>query len=157
MITAQMISRLLLIVLAPCALSYSQEETPAAVPLKSDFGNHTELGITTGTPTWLNLVVGQWFDQWGVRVSGMTYGANARGIQLFAGFEFIRDENHRHCFGLAGGTWHYTHNDWKFLGPAYDLYIGGFFMEFGIAWGRGTYMANQVLWQFGYTHSIFGK
>ncbi len=116
---------------------------------------HTELGMTVGTPSGVNLVLGQWFDRWGVRATGMTYGANMRGIQLYAGFEFLKDKDHRHCIGLAGGTWHYTNNDWRFLGPAYDLYIGGFFMEFGIAWGNGTYMANQVLWQFGYTHPIF--
>ena len=133
----------------------AQEQSAPAVPAEPSPGNHSELGVAVGTPAFLNIIVGQWFDQWGLRVSGMTYGANMRGIHLYAGFEFIRDGDHRHCIGLMGGTWHYTHNDWKFLGPAYDLYIGGFFMEFGIGWGKGTYMANQVNWQFGYTHTIF--
>ena len=155
MVTRRNFSFILLLVFGSHIASFAQEQPAPETLAQPKAGNHTELGITVGTPSILNLVVGRWWEQWGVRAIGMTYGANCRGIQLYAGYEFIHDKDHRHCIGLAGGTWHYSYNDWRFLGPAYDLYIGGFFMEFGIAWGKGSYMANQVLWQFGYSHSIF--
>jgi len=135
----------------------AQGQSGLETQLNAGTGRHTELGINVGTPGGINLSIGQWFDRWGIRASGMTYGSKMRGIQGFAGYEFLNDSEHRHAIGLAVGTWDYQNNSWTYAGPAYDLSIGGFFMEFGIAWGHGTYAANQVIWQIGYVYRLFDK
>lgn len=152
---ARNLSWVLFLLLGTADTCRPQGEVPPELLMSVRDSVYTEFGLVAGTPSGLNLLLGQWFDRWGLRASGMIYGANMRGIQLYAGFEFWRHRNHRYCIGLVGGTWHDTHNNWRFVGPAYDLYIGDFFVEFGVSWGKGSYMANQVIWQVGYSHSLF--
>lgn len=125
----------------------------------------TELGLTLGPPTIINVNVGYWGSKDFpalVRVSGMYYG-DTRGIQVDVGYVFSRELNFRQYVALSGVSWQAATNYYSFwdnsqvssykdvfygFGPSYGLNWFGLSLQIGLAMGQDintrTYNAGYI-------------
>jgi hypothetical protein len=148
------IAIVLMLLAGSLARSHAQAPSDSLTNAHQDDPRYIELGATIGPPGGLNVVIGQWFGPWVVRASGMRYNDHTRGQQILAGFEFAQSPGLQHAICLAAGSWSLLDHDCKYIGPAYDLRVSGFFVEFGIGLGYSSYPADQIFWQFGYTFRL---
>jgi hypothetical protein len=128
-----------------------------------------EIGVTLGTPTFLNLNFGYWAPQsfpMVVRVSGMYYG-DTRGIQLDVGYAFHREANFRQYFALSAVSFQTLTNFYYFfssnptasykenftgVGPTYGLNWHGLSLSVGLAFGQDLTVQSYPA---GYTY-VYG-
>ena len=127
--------------------------------------SYREIGVNIGSPAIINLAIGQWNGPVNVRLSGMFYGNWARGVQLNIGYLLSENPKRSHSLGIIGGIFSWessediqfvgnvkSRSEWKYIGLAYNLYWGKFFLETGLTIGKGTYSTPQAILQIGYMH-----
>ena len=151
--------------------TYDKIERIESISLKDL--SYREIGVNIGTPALINLAIGQWNGPVNFRLSGMFYGNWAQGIQLNVGYLLSENPRRRHSLGIIGGIWLWessegilvvprdgvgyvgnvkSHDEWKYIGLAYNLHWGKFFTEIGLTTGQGTYQNPQLSFQIGYMH-----
>ena len=114
-------------------------------------------GMTIGTPAALNLVWGYYFENYGIRCSGL-YLDTVSGIQLNALRKLKETPNFlQNASILAGSAFTINNEDriekyWNYIGVGYDLNWYGFFFELDITVGSGSYSSPQMGLQIGYVH-----
>jgi hypothetical protein len=122
---------------------------------------YPELGINFGTPAGLNIAAGYWFGIVGTRLSGMYLGSTISGIQANVGFKMSDNSNRSHVLAAVFGASHLIldedsyferERNWTYVGAAYNLNLGGFFLEAGVTVGHGDYSSPQVVLQLGYMY-----
>jgi hypothetical protein len=129
-------------------------------PLKIKKTNYIEAGINLGTPSIINLAVGYWFGALGFRVSGM-YIDRVAGIQGNLNIKLYDNTSILHNIGVVFGSLKFqeanninnfdkTYKYCTYLGIAYNLNWGAFFMELGITTGQGNFQSPQPCLQIGY-------
>jgi hypothetical protein len=129
-----------------------------------------EVGVSVGTPSGVNLVFGYWGTDTTpllLRVSGMDYGSNLRGVQVDAGWVFYRGPTFKQYLALSYATSHTEDSDhyyYDFLsiaGPTYGFNWHGFELQAGVGFGtyyeqyysgpQYKYSSVQLLAQLGYS------
>jgi hypothetical protein len=122
--------------------------------------SYGELGINAGTPAGLNLAIGYWFSSLGIRASGMIFGSRMGGGQLNLGLKLSDNTNRSHVLALVAGTsysereeiWFRRKVTWTYVGAAYELNLGGFFLQGGLTVGEGDFSNPQIIIQIGYMY-----
>ncbi len=127
--------------------------------------SYREIGVTIGAPAIINLAIGRWNGPVNFRLSGMFYGNWARGVQFNSGYLLSENPKRSHSLGIIGGIFSWessediqfvgnvkSRSEWKYIGLAYNLYWGKFFLETGLTIGKGSYRSPEVLFQIGYMH-----
>jgi hypothetical protein len=139
-----------------CFLVSAQEEKQ---PEKFTDNLLFEFGGVFGTPAFLNAVAGCWFDQYGVRISGMYLGS-IYGIQLNIGYQLSQKKNIRHLIGIAAAKSKEPGSEFYFAGPFYNLNVRNFFLETGVNWvfhiekGDFDRVPIWIFLQIGYVHLL---
>lgn len=126
--------------------------------------SYTELGINLGTPAGVNLALGYWFGEFGLRASGMVLGS-IQGFQGNAGIKLSDNANRSHVLALIFGQSRLeekkvylfgpdevVYRTWSYFGLAYELNWHGFFVEAGLTAGSGDFSSPQVAAQIGYMY-----
>ncbi len=136
--------------LLPAMVFSEEEKEEKKEPRDLDSTSYLELGFNFGTPVAFNAALGYWFGPIGLRVSGMYWVPlnGISGIQGNLGIRLADNIHRRHALALVVGTIHldvqdaaelsetgvYTYGDmWDltYFGFAYNLNVGGFFLEVG--------------------------
>lgn len=127
---------------------------------------YTTFGLTLGTPAGVNLNLGRYFDQFGLRLSGGYWGTlggidlNAMSLlnrgssfthELFVGCGYLSIEEEVH-----DGFWgYYTRvRDWLYLEGGWSCNWSGFFGLIGLSVGSGSFRSPQLVLQIGYVHEF---
>jgi hypothetical protein len=126
-------------------------EPDLTVPLDLKRETYSELGITVGTPSGVNLAVARWFGQYGVRVCGMAFDS-LRGIQAAVAYKISDNSDRSHSVAVVFGGSKITGKVWNYTGVAYNLNYGNFFLEAGVSAGSGSFTTPQLLLQLGYSY-----
>ena len=126
--------------------------------------SYTELGINLGTPAGVNLALGYWFGEFGLRASGMVLGF-VQGFQGNVGFKLSDNANRSHVLALIFGKSsiedkkvylfgpdEVVYRTWSYFGLVYELNWHGFFLEAGFTAGSGDFRSPQVAAQLGYMY-----
>ncbi len=123
------------------------------------------VGLSVGTPGLLNIIGGYYFPLVGFHLSGSFMGTNFYGIQGNIQLRFYETENVVHGFSLIGAYNHLEDDNHKvtggfFVGPAYNLNLYGFFVEFGLAYYNGEVESDHrsghtFVFQLGYVARLF--
>jgi hypothetical protein len=130
-----------------------RKETPALFETTGTFLEYTELGVAIGTPAVLNIELGYWMDEVGVRLSGGIFpGA---GIQANLGFKLAENAKRSHVIAAVFGASEIDHYEWTYAGVAYELNYHGIFLQAGLTAGRGDYSSPQIIFQLGYVYRFF--
>jgi hypothetical protein len=114
---------------------------------------YLELGINFGTPAGLNLAAGYWFDEVGLRFTGMIL-EDLAGIQANVGFKLSENSRRSHVLAVIAGVSEIVHKEWTYYGGVYELNLSGFFLQAGATFGRGGFSSPQLALQIGYMHSF---
>ena len=123
-----------------------------------------ELGANLGFPSAVNLTGAIWFDDFGLRLSGLYIGI-AQGIQLNFCYKLSENKKRYHSLAFVLGNSDiqkdkfgriYLKNfHWQYAGMVYDANIGDFWVEFGLSYGYGDYHNPQIIFQIGYSAKFF--
>jgi len=149
------------IALAPC-LCAGQDS--AAVTGESGPGAAVAaLGAGFGTPGGITGIGGVFIAPLAVRVSGGYWGKQWNGFQGDIGVLLNSSPLFAHGISLVGGVFRVNplipdnagvpreqSKMVHYVGAAYDAYLGGFFLQIGLAHGRGDYPDPQLLVQCAY-------
>ena len=125
-------------------------------------------GITAITPGGLNLLFGQHFGNFGIRLQGglLPLSATMWGFQGNLLYNFQKSESFENNISIAFGQlnipikkgfslWEgtiYENGDWTYAAVCYDFNTSGFFLEIGLSFGSGYFSNPQVLLQLGYVY-----
>ena len=122
--------------------------------------SYFELGVTGGTPSGVNGIVGFWSGRIGLRVSGGHYGRELHGVQGNLSLKLVDTTRKKHTLSIVGGTMYYEEendfgfveiHDTDFLGIAYNFNWRGLFLEVGGAAALNGGGGGPVI-QLGYMH-----
>ncbi len=121
------------------------------------------IGAGLGTPAGVSLIAGYDFGPLALRVSGGGWskgwygGEGDLAVRLYHGVFFA------HGISLVAGRYatnplnaigETEHKSQKYLGVTYDMFLSGFFLQAGLAFGKGDYPGVDGMFQFGYLLSI---
>ena len=130
------------------------------------------LGVVGGNPINVNSIVGIFFNNYGIRLSGGVWVYDRYGVQLDLTYVFLSNQSIQHQISLISAFAHnrkYTDNNFFYIiyhsGPAEDEYINsfyfgiaynffwkGFFIQAGSAWDTGNFEKPRLIMQLGYIH-----
>jgi small nuclear ribonucleoprotein (snRNP)-like protein len=133
-----------------------------------DKSGYSMLGITAITPGGINLLFGQHFGKFGIRLQGglLPLSRTMWGFQGNLLYNFQKSESFENNISLAFGQlnipinkgfspWEgtiYENGDWTYGAVCYDFNTGGFFLEVGLSFGTGYFSNPQALLQLGYVY-----
>jgi hypothetical protein len=130
-----------------------------SIERKSDDRGFFMLGLGIGTPSGAALVGGYDFGPLAIRLSGGGWSRGWYGAEGDLAIRFNRGSTFAHGISIIGGRSgtnpvnEQGTEDRKaqsFLGVTYDVYLSGFFLQAGLAFGRGDYPSPDAVYQFGY-------
>ena len=116
-------------------------------------------GVTMGAPSGIAILGGCSFDDFGVRVSGGSWGKNWSGVQGDICYNFAQSSSLALGISVIGGEFRNKISDTqpggqyvqqKYYGLGYDMSLAGLFLQAGLATGPGEYSNPQFTFQFGY-------
>jgi hypothetical protein len=117
------------------------------------------LGAGFGMPSGVAIVGGYDFGPVGLRVSGGGWAKGWYGVQGDLAVHFNRAAPFAHGMSIIAGRFGANPlNDQgekilktqKFIGITYDVYLSGFFLQAGLAFGNGDYPSPDGVYQCGY-------
>lgn len=117
------------------------------------------LGATLGAPSGISVLGGFYFTDFGMRISGGSWGKNWNGVQGDLSINFLRRSSFVMSISVLAGQFQNKPTDTqqggqyvqqKYYGLAYDMYLAGFFLQTGLATGPGEYSNPEFTFQFGY-------
>lgn len=117
------------------------------------------LGVTMGAPSGLSVLGGCSFADFGLRVSGGSWGKNWNGVQGDLSYSFVRSSPLTLSISVIAGQFQNKTYDTqqggqyvqqKYYGLGYDMSMAGLFLQAGLATGPGEYSNPQFTFQFGY-------
>ncbi len=125
------------------------------------------IGAGIGSPAGISFTAGGYFTPVSLRVSGGYWGVRWNGFQGDIGFLFNSSPSFAHGLSViagvfranpvladaAGGT-READRSVHYVGAAYDAWLSGFYLQVGIARGRGDYPNPQLVMQFGYMFAL---
>jgi hypothetical protein len=121
------------------------------------------IGAGIGTPSGITFIAAGCYAPIALRVSGGYWGTRWNGIQGDIGLVFNSSASFAHGISVIGGV--FRTNPTRigdsgasgeqskmvhYFGAAYDAYLAGFYLQVGLAHGRGDYPNPQLVMQFGY-------
>ncbi len=126
--------------------------------------NKYELGASLGFPSAVNLMAAIWFNDFGLRLSGLYIGI-AKGVQFNVCYKISENKKRYHSIALVLGNSDiekdkfgriYLKNfHWQYTGIVYDVNISDFWTEIGLSYGLGNYNNPQIIFQIGYSAKLF--
>ena len=121
------------------------------------------LGGGFGTPAGVTAIGGVYVAPFAVRVSGGYWKTRWNGFQGDIGVLLNSSPEFAHGISIVGGVFRVnplipdnagvsreTSKMVHYVGAAYDAYLGGLFIQIGLAHGRGDYPDPQLLVQCAY-------
>jgi len=121
------------------------------------------VGAGVGTPAGISFTAGGYLAPLFLGVSGGYWGTRWNGFQGDIGVLFNSSPGFAHGISVVGGVFRAnpvianaggaakeTDRIVHYVGAAYDAYLSGFYLQIGLAHGRGDYPNPQLLMQFGY-------
>jgi hypothetical protein len=125
------------------------------------------LGAGIGTPAGFTFIGGLYFAPVALRISGGVWGQRWNGFQGDLSLIF----NHTSAFAQgvslvagvfrtnpvlpdAAGNLSEQTKSVHYVGGTFDMYLAGFFLQIGLAHGRGDYPNPQLLMQTGYLFAL---
>ena len=98
----------------------------------------SEFGILFGTPAGFNLEAGYWpHPKWGLRASGLYWGAGLAGFQGNLCYTIGRRARRREALALVAGSLASNGETWSYGGVAFDWNVAPLYLEAGIVLGSG--------------------
>jgi len=129
---------------------------------------YSMFGITAITPGGINILFGQHFGKFGIRLQGglIPLSRTMWGFQGNLLYNFQKSESFENNISIAFGhlsipinkgfsPWEgtiYENGDWTYGAVCYDFNTGGFFLEVGLGIGSGYFSNPQLLLQLGYVY-----
>ena len=116
-----------------------------------------------GSPAGVCVIGGFYTQPIVLRLSGGYWKRGWNGIQCDLGTSLSSGESFAAGISLVGGIYKADPLDEnrverryseRYLGLAYDMYLAGFFLQAGLAAGKGDYPNPQAIVQFGYLIQI---
>lgn len=134
----------ILIFLILTAAAAAQVQEPPVERSPSNFA----LGATVGSPAGISAVGAFYSEHISLRVSGGAWGKDWYGLQAECSLVLFRGEEFSHGISLLAGRFGtrtyidpeqgYDSRTQNYIGLAYDMNLGGFFLEAGLGFGPGT-------------------
>lgn len=125
------------------------------------------LGAGIGTPAGFTFIGGFYFAPVALRISGGAWGPHWNGFQADLSLIFNHTSAFAQGVSLVGGVFRTNPvlldaagnlseqtKSVHYLGGTFDMYLAGFFLQIGLAHGRGDYPNPQLLVQAGYLFAL---
>lgn len=157
--------RLLVCAVFACmaAIASAQTATTGGATMDSGGAGFFEFGAGVGSPSGVCLIGGYDAGLFAGRLSGGYWKKGWNGVQADIAINFIRSSSLAMGASLLGGRFVVNPLNERgeeqlysvrYLGVAYDIYLAGFFLQAGLAGGKGDYPNPQAIIQVGYLFAI---